>query len=189
MKLLSLVPPLLDSKKRDEQVLGIIITALDDSYIHYIDEARTSYEAWILLERSFGAKAKHSKIALKMQLYGLTLEANEDLAGLINRLKSIVTQLVYIDCQVDEEDKVAVLLKALPASYDNIVTMLKEKEPIPSLQDVINSLQVEEKKQGSTFKVEGHSQALVLASSNRKCFTYGSSTHSPRKGLLQIKSM
>ena len=133
----------------DEQALGIIITSLDDSHVHYVDEATTALDAWETLERLFGAKAKHSRISLKMQLYGLTMEDNEDLASLINRLKSISTQLVYIQAPVPDEDKIAVLLKALPSSYSQIVTVLKETEPIPSLESVINSLQEEEKKVGS----------------------------------------
>ena len=169
--------------QKDEQALGIIITSLDDSFIHYIDEAKTSNEAWGILERSFGAKAKHSRIALKMQLYGLNIEPGEDLSSLINRLKSIITQLTYIECQVEEEDKVVVLLKALPPSFDNIVTILKEKEPIPSLEDVTNSLQAEEKKQnGGTNKVKINGDVYVAHGNksnfnNKKCFTCGSTSH------------
>ena len=102
----------------DEQALGIILTALDDSYIHFLDDATSSFEAWQTLERMFGIKAKHSKISLKMQVYGLIMQPNEDLGSLINRLKSMCTQLVYVKAPLDEEDKVAVLLNSLPQMYD-----------------------------------------------------------------------
>ena len=52
----------------------------------------------------------------------------------MNRLMSTCTQLRYIQINVEEEDKIAVLLKALPKEYIQIVTILKEKEPIPSLR-------------------------------------------------------
>ena len=55
------------------------------------------------------------------------MEGNEDISSLINRLKSICTQLVYIQSPVDEEDQLAVLLKALPKELDQIVTVLKER--------------------------------------------------------------
>ena len=110
--------------QRDKQALGVIITGLDDSHVHYIDDAATAHDAWETLEKMFGAKAKHSKISLKMQMYGLKLEDNEDLSSLINRLKSINTQLVYVGAPLEEEeDRVAILLKALPIEYDQIVTM------------------------------------------------------------------
>ena len=114
--------------------------------MHFIDEAKTSNEAWETLEKMFGAKAKHSKISLKMQLYGLTLNDNEDLSSLVNRLKSMCTQLVYLNAPMEEEDKVAILLKSLPPSYHHLVTVLKEKDPPPTLEDVVNSLQAKEKK-------------------------------------------
>ena len=66
---------------------------------------------------------------------------NEDLATLVNCLKSIATQLTYIKVSIEEEDLVAILLKAIPNEpYGQIVTILKEKDPTPSLEDVINSL-------------------------------------------------
>lgn len=117
-----------------------------------------------------------------MQLYGLTMEDNEDLASLINRLKSISTQLVYIQAPVPDEDKIAVLLKALPSSYSQIVTVLKEKEPIPSLERVINSLQEEEKKVGPNK--QPNQAAYVISKSTKKCDNCGKTNHSSKDCFL-----
>ena len=69
------------------------------------------------------------------------MQPNEDIASLVNKLKSIATQLSYVKSNIDEEDLVAILLKAvLEDPFEQIVTMLKEKDPSPSLEDVINSL-------------------------------------------------
>ena len=70
----------------------------------------------------------------------------EPLSSLVNRLKSICTQLNNVDYNIVKEDKIALLLKSLPIEYDNIVTMLKEKEPIPSLDSIIHSLQEKDAK-------------------------------------------
>ena len=76
-----------------------------------------------------------------MQLYGLIMNDNEDLATLVNHLKSIATQLTYIKVSIKKEDLVAILLKAVPNEPNGqIVRVLKEKDPTPSLEDVINSL-------------------------------------------------
>ena len=129
-------------QEKDEQAYGILLTSLDDNYIHYLDECNSALQALNILERHFGAKAKRSKIALKMQLYGLIMNDNEDLATLVNRLKSIATQLTYIKVSIEEEDLVAILLKAVPNEpYGKIVMVLKEKDPTPSLEDIINLLQ------------------------------------------------
>ena len=131
----------------NEQAVGILLTSLDNNHVHFIDFCTTAVEAWNILEKNFGAKEKCSKISLKMDLYSLTMEPNEDIPCLVNRLKSICTQLTYIKCIVDQDDQVVVLLKALRNDmYGQIVTILKEKYPIPSLKDVINSLQAYKKK-------------------------------------------
>lgn len=155
---------------KDEQALGILLTSLDDHYVHYLDNCNSTHNAWITLERHFGAIAKHSKISLKMQLYGLVMEPGEDLPSLVNRLKSICTQLAYIKSPVDNEDQVAVLLKAVPdEEYGQIVTVLKEKEPIPNLEDVINSLQQHEKKIKVTKnESSGVNGAFIVTSKNNR---------------------
>ena len=62
------------------------------------------------------------------------MQPNEDLLSLINRFKSICTQLTYAKALVDEEDQVAILLKAIDEDqYEQIITILKEKEPTPKL--------------------------------------------------------
>ena len=36
---------------QDEQALGIIITALHDNYVHFVDECDIAHNAWINLEK------------------------------------------------------------------------------------------------------------------------------------------
>ena len=159
---------------KDEQALGIIITALHDNYVHFVDECDTAHNAWITLEKNFGARVKKSKVSLKRQLYKLKLEDNEDVASIVNRLKSTVTQLTYIQSGIEEEDKVAALLGALPKTFDNIVTIIEEKEPAPILQDVINSLQTEEKKHKKASPLRG---GVFVAQSSITCYTCNKTRH------------
>ena len=172
---------------KDEQALGIIITSLDDNFVHYLDECTTAFNAWQTLERLFGAKAKHSKISLKMQLYGLIMGQDEDLSSLINRLKSICTQLVYIQSPVEEEDQIAVLLKALPQEYDQIVTVLKEKDPIPSLESVINSLQEEDKKINKGDKASTSNGVYAVTTSKKGRCIHCKKTNHASKDCFSIK--
>ena len=102
------------------------------------------------------------------------MESSEDIATLINRLQSICTQLASLDAKVDDEDKIAVLLKALPTMFDQIVTVLKEKEPAPRFEDVINSLQDEEKKHSNTGSTSTHGAYFA---STAKCKHCGRSNH------------
>ena len=77
-----------------------------------------------------------------------------------------MTQLTYVKAPIDEEDAIAILLKAMPQEYHQILTMLKEKEPILSLESIINSLQEEEKKVGTIKK---DSNGALVVSSKKGC--------------------
>ena len=41
-------------QEKDEQAYGILLTSLDDNYIHYLDECSSALQAWNILERNFG---------------------------------------------------------------------------------------------------------------------------------------
>ena len=168
-----------ERQMKDEKALGILLTSVADDIVHHLDQATTAKTAWETLERTFGAKSKHSKISLKMQLYGLTMHENESLSSLVNRLKSICTQLSYIECNIDKDDKIAVLLKSLPMQFENIVTVLKEKEPIPSLESIIHSLQEEDNKHTHNEVTSStSSQALYVSTSRFKpCKHCGKTNH------------
>ena len=162
---------------KDKRAFGILLTSVADEIIHYLDQATSAKEAWEILEKTFRAKSKHSRILLKMQLYSLTMHDGEPLLSLINHLKSICTQPNNVDCNIDKEDKIALLLKSLPIEYDNIITVLKEKEPIPSLDSIIHSLQEEDAKH--LHKEVIHNQALYVSTSkNKACKHCGKSNHS-----------
>ena len=105
-----------------------------------------------------------------MKLYGLMMHEQKTLSSLVNRLKSICTQLSYIGCNIEYDDKIAILLKSLPKMHDQIVTLLKEKELELSLESIINSFYEQEKK---ISKEESYSlstnHAYVVVAVVKKC--------------------
>ena len=107
------------------------------------------------------------------------MQPNEDIASLVNKLKSIATQLYYVKSNIDEEDLVAILLKAVPEDpFEQIVTLLKEKDPSPSLKDVINSLQDHERKKEPKKKENG---AYLISNAKMKCKGCGKTNHATQE--------
>ena len=45
-------------QEKDQQAFGILLTSLDDNYVHYLDNCTSAYLAWTTLERHFGTRAK-----------------------------------------------------------------------------------------------------------------------------------
>lgn len=79
--------------------------------------------------------------------------------------------------------KVVLLLKEVPKDYDQTITILKEKEHIPKLEDTINSIQEEDKKIKAK-KMEDHWQ-LHLAKDNASTTMEGP----PLQRLLECQPM
>ena len=98
------------------------------------------------------------------------------ISSLINILKSIVTQISYIEVTIDEDNQVAILHNALPNSYSNLVVVVKEKEQIPYLESIIISIKEEKKKLGIKNKVATNG-VYVMDTSKRKCFECGQTNH------------
>ena len=95
--------------------------------------------------------------------------------SLVDILKSIATQLSYVKANIDEENLVAILLKAVPKDpFEPIVMVLKEKDPSPSLEDVINSLHNHERKKEPKKKENG---AYLVTSAKKKCKGCGKTNH------------
>lgn len=74
-----------------------------------------------------------------------------------------MTQLASIDCKVDDDDAVAVLLKSMPEEYDSLITTLKNL-PSPTLEGCISALLEEES------KIQGHATSTSIATS--QAFNY-----------------
>ena len=65
------------------------------------------------------------------------------------------------------------LLGALPTAYDHIVTILEEKDPTPCLEDIVSSLQKEEKKLPSTSR----GGSFIVTKFDCKCYQFGKKGH------------
>ena len=111
-----------------------------------------------------------------MQIYGLVMHEKQTLSSLINTLMSVCSQLSYIECHVDEEDKIVVVFKALPMEYNQIVMVLKEKESIPSSESIISSLQEEDKKISKEVSTSS-AYVITIAKTFSKCQHCGKTNH------------
>lgn len=165
---------------RDDKALAIIALALSDNYIHHISDSITSFDAWDKLDKLFGAKGKNSKIALKIEFFELRLSSHESLAAHVNHMKSLMTQLSAIGAPVEEDDAVAVLLKSMPEEYGHLVTTLKNL-PTPTLEEIISSLQDEERKTkgrgDEAFYINKRSNKASFKGKGIKCNHCGKTNH------------
>ena len=136
---------LIEWEKKDDRAKAILGLSLADSQLHLIDLKKYSAELWAQLSTIFGEKVVNAKFSLKLQLFKLKMHDEVSLSSHINDLKSLLAQLAYIDCKVDEDDAKAILLNSLSQKYDNAIFTLTQM-PSRSLGDMISALLAEERR-------------------------------------------
>lgn len=129
----------------DERAQAIIMLHLDEALIHHVDQLPTAKEKWDELDKLYGASGKNSKISLKIEFFSLELKEGDAIGAFISHMKGLMAQLASVNARMDEDDAVAVLLKAVKKVYPTLVTTLKNI-PNPTLEGVIQSCLDEEKR-------------------------------------------
>lgn len=100
-----------------------------------------------MLEKTFDASSKVSKIGLCIQFFGLTKDAVSTMSSYLNSFKILVTQLVGIDKNIEDEIKIAILIKSIANldEYSSLVTTLSNL-PNPNIIEIEASLLEKEKR-------------------------------------------
>ena len=113
-------------RKRENQALSMICLNVSQEIKIYVRSAKTSKEAWNILENHFEEKTLSKKIMYRRQLYNEKVtDDNSDMSQHINKIKTIAEHLESLDDRVSEKDLVMILLSSLPSSYNNLITTLE----------------------------------------------------------------
>ena len=79
---------------------------------------------WEQLAKTYQSKFLASKLFLKKDLSGLTMEEDGDLRDHVNRFNRLITQLNNLDEKFKNKGKAILLLVSLPKKYNNVITCL-----------------------------------------------------------------
>ena len=188
---------------KNSKALGIIGENLHDTFVHHIDGCDTSKGAWETLDRTFGATSKGSKIGLLIKFFGLEKDPSNTMSAHLNYYKSLLTQLSGINKVVEDDVKIAVLIKSVSLSdeYSSLVTTLLNI-PSPNLVDVEASLLEEENRinrKGESIQIEGafftkrhnnfKSKTGQLKNTSKvKCDFCGKSNHTEDRCFIKQKT-
>ena len=103
----------------------------------------------------------------------------------LNSFNTMVSQLIYVDIKLKEEDKCITLLCSLPNSYDNLVVEIgSTTKTTLKFEDVVTSLLLVEMRRKY---MENHSiNAFLMRPGHTKA--RGKSTGAPSKSRVRCKS-
>nr|GFA63096.1 hypothetical protein [Tanacetum cinerariifolium] len=158
-------------KKNDVKVRTTLLLSLPDEHQLRFSKYKTAKELWAAILKTFGgneATKKRKKNLLKQQYGNFKAEGSKTLEQMFNRLQVIISQLQFIDVEVEKDDLNQKFLTSLAPEWlmHTIVWRNRNDLDTMSLDDLYNHLKVYESKVQKKFNSNSHNMAFISSSKN-----------------------
>ncbi|KAK1612456.1 hypothetical protein QYE76_036129 [Lolium multiflorum] len=141
-------------------VLSILVDRLCDVYMHITD----GKELWDALNAKFGATDAGSELYIMESFHDIRMVNNRSVVEQAHEIQCIAKELELLKCALPDKFVAGCIIAKLPPSWRNFATTLKHKRQEISVENLIASLDVEEKARAkdNTEKGEGQSSANMV---------------------------
>jgi hypothetical protein len=136
-----------DWKKLDQKAKSTIRLCLSDSVLLNVSEEITTKDLWYKLGKLYQSKSLVNKLFLRKKLYNIRMRDGDLVAEHLNAFNTVVSQLVYVEIKISDEDKCINLLCSLPDSWDSLVVAIGSNTIALKFDEVVSSLLLEEMRQ------------------------------------------
>ena len=162
-----------DAKKRDCKALFFIHQSVDKANFQKIAHAKTSKEAWCILEKAYSGDAKLKKVklqTLRRQYEMIQMESTEKVADYFTRILSITNLMKGCGEKLDDQMVVEKILRSLSPRFDYIVFVIEESKNLEDLkiEKLQGSLEAHEQRLNDRDKERSTNQTLQAHSSKDK---------------------
>jgi hypothetical protein len=151
-----------------------------------VSEEDTTKDLWDKLGKLYQSKSLVNKLFLRNKLYKLRMRNGDSVAENLNTFNTVVSQLVFVEIKISDEDKCIILLCSLPDLWDILVVAIGSNTTTLKFDEVATSLLSEEMRQKN---MEGQSTDALFARGcsqerNRYNFSSGRSKSKGRSKSL-----
>jgi hypothetical protein len=130
-----------DWEKLDIRARSTIRLCLTDSVLLNVLGESTEKEIWDKLGNLYQSNSLLNKLFLQKKLYHLRMEDGDSVTEHLNAFNTLVSQLVYVNIMIAEEDKCITLLFSFLDSWDNLVVAIgSTTQSTLKYEDVVLSL-------------------------------------------------
>ena len=147
--------------RRCKKALAIITMNLVDKEMLHIKGCTGPAEAWETLCNIHETKSLSKILFLRCKFFTIKMEEGTDILEHINKVKSLVDQLLVLEVPLRGEDVVMTLLDSLPPSFDYVITAL-ETRPFKELtMEFVTARLVHEESKKKEKEPHGNDSAMV----------------------------
>jgi hypothetical protein len=133
-----------DWKNLDRKAKSTIRLCLSDSILLNVSEEATAKDLWEKLGKLYHSKSLVNNLFLRKKLYNVRMRDGDSVAENLNAFNIVVSQLVYVEIKISDEDKCISLLCSLPDSWDSLVVAIGSNTTALKFDEVVSSLLSEE---------------------------------------------
>nr|GEW85407.1 hypothetical protein [Tanacetum cinerariifolium] len=168
-------------KKNDVKARTTLLLSLPDEHQLRFSKYKTAKELWAAILKTFGgneATKKRKKNLLKQQYEKFKAEGSETLEQTFNRLQVIVSQLQFMDVEVEKDDLNKKFLTSLAPEWliHTIVWRHRNDLDTMSLDDLYNHLKVYEAEVQKKSNTNSQNMAFISSSKYSSGYEDGNTT-------------
>ena len=131
-------------KKLDRKEKSTIRLCVSDSVLLNVSGEATAKALWEKLGTLYQSKSLVNKLFLRKKLYNLRMKDGDSVTEHLNAFNTVVSQLLYIDIKISDEDKCINLLCSLPDSWDSLVIAIGSNATALQFDEIVSALLTEE---------------------------------------------
>jgi hypothetical protein len=153
-----------DQKKFEEAntvFVGCILSILADHLCGVFMHIKDGKELWDALDTKFGAADAGSELYIMESFHDFKMTKDLPVVQQAHEIQCIAKELELFKCALPDKFVAGCIIAKLPPSWRNFITALKHKRQEISVENLIASLDIEEKARAkdTTEKGEGHATA------------------------------
>ena len=168
---------LLNSKKAK----AIMVQALGDRALRSVQTARSPLEMWTKLQQRYAAQTNCSKISILSGLMNKRYKPGTDMSDHVAELESDVNRLAAMNCVINEDLQVAILITSVSevSSFSSTVAAIKTMRSSDATWAYISSRLIEESKQfgASGVNTVPSNNGSLAAAKKLICYRCGRAGH------------
>ena len=107
---------------------------------YFVMRETSAKSLWQKLEDKYMTKRIENRLHLKKLLYRFQYKEGTKMITHLDSFNKLITDLLNLDEDVNDEDKALILLNSLPEAYDHLATTLIYGKDTINFEDVSNAL-------------------------------------------------